>query len=68
MGKNDFDLGRLLYDYTNIRGATPINSPSLRPVLIETFGKIVLPSVATLYVKAEELALVYPGYILHGCP
>lgn len=65
VGKNDFDLGRLLYDYTNIRGATPINSPSLRPALIETFGKIVLPSVATLYVKAEELALVYPGYILH---
>ena len=65
-GKNDHDLGRLLYDYTNIRGATPINSPLLRPALIEKFGKIVLPSVATLYVKAEELALVYPDHILYA--
>ena len=65
IGKPYFDLGRLLFDYTNLEGATPINSPLLKPKLIEKFGALRMPTLASLYVMAEEMQLIFPKDIIN---
>ena len=65
IGKPDQDLGRLLFDYSNLTGATPINTPQSRLQLIDTFGELKMPTLVRLYVVAEELAVVYPNKVMH---
>jgi hypothetical protein len=67
IGKPDQDLGRLLFDYSNLTGATPINTPQSRLQLIDTFGELKMPTLVRLYVVAEELAVVYPNKASHAC-
>jgi len=65
IAKVDSDFGRLLFDYSNLEGATPINHPSLKPQLKEQFGELKMPTLASLYVKVEELEQTFPNVLMN---
>lgn len=55
-GKPDDDLGRLLYDFSNLKSGTPINSLELKDVVRLQFGVLIHPRFAhflELYYKAK---------------
>ena len=59
--KSNYDLGRLLYDYTNLHGGTPVNSDECRLRYRDYYGPIVPPSVSTYIAILWRAKLHFPG-------
>jgi hypothetical protein len=59
--KSNYDLGRLLYDYTNLHGGTPVNSDDCRLRYRDYYGPIVPPSVSTYIAILWRAKLYFPG-------
>ena len=63
-GKPDDDLGRLLYDFTNLKNGTPINSVELKDVVKLQFGVLIHPRFShflQLYYRAKSH---FPGRLI----
>jgi hypothetical protein len=59
--KAGYDLGRLLYDYSNLAGGTPVNSDACRLQYREYYGPIVPPSPSTFISVLWRARLCFPG-------
>ena len=62
--KEDDDLGRMLFDYTNLNGGEPINTETLKDSLENTFGCLKHPSVASLLNQYYVVKECFPNEIL----
>jgi len=60
IGKPDEDLGRFLHDYSNLPEATPINTNKVKSQLPQSFGKLVMPSLAQLYTIVRDVQVCFP--------
>ena len=59
--KSNYDLGRLLYDYTNLHGGTPVNSDNCRLRYRDYYGSIVPPSPSTYIAILWRAKRYFPG-------
>ena len=54
------DLGRLLYDYTNLSNGTPVNSDTCRDLYRAKYGKLVYPTVSDYISMLWSSRLSFP--------
>ena len=59
-GKIDDDLGRLLFDYTNLSDGSPINSDDVLDKLRAVYGRMSNPTVAQMLVRFYRMKRCFP--------
>ena len=59
--KFNSDLGRLLYDYSNLSGHVPVNSEFCRESYRSSYGDLIYPTLRDFAVLYLQTTLLFPG-------